>query len=477
MEFLSWVLRRLRRTQNGPVSRRQVTPLVNYLRDARLLPNPGENLSASVSRLAHLAPRLADDVFAVEDIVATLSALEAVETGMETRREEAKEELKNELEPTVRKELEGSLTDLVARRDQLHKEIASATAATEAENRRATAAETAARGLEVALADELAAVGIVLDGLGEVVPGKASDLAGRLAERLGEVPLSFGLVPGPLPPWNRPTASRGAPTPWSEASASLRAAAKRYGYDPEEILFADIAARSGLVLILPDESALDFVRCYASAVTGGAAAIEALHPAVIALDDLWRQPATGEPTGFAHEWTAAIRDPCRYRILLLDGLQRTPSDLWASSLVNVMGGSERPANMLVFASIGKGFVDRNRVWTGLEDVFVPFVPSSPTWPSTRLLQRLAGEAESTSWLDAQAAPQPARAEIATYLDHTVAESDVHRMARSLALFAAGCAVESAATASKNVVEFLAREVLPLKRGAEWMRELLASIAD
>ncbi len=474
-DFLSWVLRRLRKVQKGsPVSRRQVAPLVRYLQDARLIAAPGEVLSVSALRLERLVPQLAANHSALEEIVGILSALEPVEDGIEARRKQAKDELKTELQSTVRKELEEGLTDLTTRRDGLRKEITSLIGSVKAEERRAVAAEKAARRLEVALADELAAVGEVLEGADGAALSKASDLAKRLAGRLSEVDTPLELAPGPMAPWSRSVGSRGAPTSWSDAANSLRATAERYGYDPEEMRVADVAVRAGLVLILPEESAADFVRCYASAVAGGVATVEALHPAVIALDDLWRQPATGIPTGFAEVWTAARLDPHRYRVILLDGLQRAPNDLWARSLADVLAGPARPTNLLVFASLGKGFVDPERVWTGLEKAFVAFVPASPTGPTVQLLERAARVPEVTCWLDHKVAPRPGRVEIAAHLDQTVGESDPRLIARSLALFVAGCAVQPTDAASEMAVEFLASGFTSLERGADWVKETLVS---
>jgi hypothetical protein len=469
-DFMSSLLKRLRRAVDGsPVTRAQIPTVVGYLARARLLPSGSEDLGPTVARFRRFVGDLVANKAAVDEMVEVISALRPVEAAMEKRRAEVREELRRELEPRVRADLESALGDLATKLRTLESDIADAKA-------RAVAADAARRALEAGLREELAVLSVELESAAEGSRARVVELARRLGEHLTKAGWPVEFAPSCTPPWSRTGAgSAGDAKPWSKATAMLDAAAERGGFVAGELRLADVAARAGLTLLLPQEGAFDFVRCYASAVGGGPPIREPLHPAVISLDDLWRLPVSGHPTGFARAWTAARLDPRRYRVVLLEGLQRTPTDLWVPSLAEVLAGSERPANLLVFASLAPGFVDPDRVWAGLSETFVAFVPTPQASVNAELLIRMGHREQPTSWFDASAAPKPDKTEIIAQLDSLAGEAVASRAARSLALFAAARAVELSDAASRIVASFGEGEGKspPLTRGATWLRDLLA----
>jgi hypothetical protein len=477
-DFLDWLLKRLRKqSEQSPISRAQIPRVVGYLMEARLLPSTGQDLVPAIARFRSFSRDLGANQAAVAEIVDVLSALRPVQAGLEDRRTEAYEELKRELEPRVRAELKDALADLAEARAKLSEEIRTLEADVERAKGDAESAEATSRALLNGLTEELAALQVELGAVPEASTLTVAALARRLGERLAEAGRPIELVPNPAPPWSRPAAGQICKlVPWSEVDATLAVAANAAGFLPDELGLADVAARAGIVLLLPQEGAFDFVRCYASVVAGAAVVHEALHPAVISLDDLWRLPGSGATTGFARAWTAARLDPRRYRVVLLEGLQRTPSDLWAPSLADVLAGRDRPANLLIFASLDEGFLDPERVWAGLGKVFPAFAPSPRTAVNSELVDRVAGQTLSANWLDAGAAPRPDKAEIVAHINSLADESNASQVDRSLALFNAARAREPAGAASQIARRFGEGEGRspPLKRGAVWIRDVLAS---
>lgn len=475
-DFLEWVLKRLVKVSRGsPISRNQASAVVRYLSDAHLLPSQGEELAQSIARFRKLAQHLTMNQTALDEMVATLSTLEHVDFGLRAQREEVRRGLRDELEPQVRAELEKGMGDLAARRAELLDEIDRAEAQVTSAKARAEQAGTAARALEEALTDELARLGEVLDVSDIQVSSDSTSLVRRVASRLSQVGHAVDLTPSPVPPWSRPLPMIGEPSPWSDAGAILERAAERWGYVGKELRLADMFARARQILLLPQDAAQPFLRSYAWAVAGGALTVEGLHPAAIALDDLWRQPTSGEPTGFARAWTAARRNPRQFRLVLLDGLHSSPHDFWAAGLQGLLNDQQRPTNLLVFASIGPAFIDRERVWTQLAQAFVPFAPSSSRGATSEALDRASGRARAATWLDATAAPRPEPQEIVAQLERLSDERDTERVARHLAVFAAGRAIEGAEAMDALAAKLLASEKPePLGRGDNWLRDTLVA---
>jgi hypothetical protein len=146
-DFLEWVMKRLRKSADAsPVARAQIPAVVSYLCRAQLLPAAGEDLSQSIARLRRIAPELAANHGAVEEMVAILSSLEPVNEALQARRAEMREGLRVELEPQVRAELKKGLADLTSRSAELLAENArleAAAAEAEAAGASATAASRA----------------------------------------------------------------------------------------------------------------------------------------------------------------------------------------------------------------------------------------------------------------------------------------------------------------------------------------------
>ena len=171
---------------------------------------------------------------------------------------------------------------------------------------------------------------------------------------------------------------------WETINAAFEAAATRHGYDAEDVLLADVGARAGNIVVLPEEQSA-FAEAYSEAIAGGNLTRHVLDPSVLNVEDLWTRPGSGQSTAFSKAWTAARFDPSNFFVVLLDGLHRTPLDLWMPSLIDVLDSSLRPSNLLVLATLGPSFIkDESRIWKRLDRSVVAVDPALTT-DSTALL--------------------------------------------------------------------------------------------
>jgi hypothetical protein len=428
-DFLESVLKRLRRMSPAgkpSIARAQVPSLVAYLSQVGLMPWGGKDLVPMRRRLASFSSELAQNFQALDELVDVVCALGPVKAQLEeelaVRRADLEAELRTELEQQVRTELEQQMTSLTEARSHLTTEVAELGRQCTRVRHDADAAREALDELRAALRDELVTVRTALDGVPAGAAESVREISERLAERLRKHDHNFDLIPGVYPPWGRiHFRLPWEPRSWNDAPEALAGAAKRFGYAADELTLADVAVRAGLLVVVPENEAGSFARCQASAMANGEVVRQILDPAIICLDDLWRQPSTSIPTAFAHAWVAAQLDPRRYRVVLLDGLQRTPMDLWLPALTDVIAAPSRPRNLLLFASIGAGSVDPARVWKEIDQVVISIFPERATGLTPELFADASGKPTLASCFDAEAAPHPSRPEILEFLDDCSAD--------------------------------------------------------
>lgn len=472
-DFLDTVLKRLRKINGaGALTRAQITQVVMQLDRGELMPAGGADLDPMATRLRDFAPALNNNLKKVDEIVTALADLDSVRERLEAeigaRRASLEAEIREEVEARVLCELEESLADLNAERDRLAQEAALLQSAADEAKAEVEAKRVALEGARSAFTEEL---GLMLSELNEAPPDatEALDTAvARLVSRLGERGGAFEVAASRGPPWATPRFIAAELKSWNEFEQTLATMALRWGYAIDDLRFADAAARAGRLVLLPEESGARFVACYADALAGGGFARNSLDPSVISVDDLWRQPGSVQVTAFARVWAAARLMPTRYHIVLLDGLHRTPTALWLPSFFEVLDDVRRPSNLLVFATMGEGFVDPERVWCGRETSLTALNPQVSQGTSPRVLARASGVRQPQACLDPLQAPIPAATEIVNFLSSI--ESGVSPMSLEVAAAAYRAAWVFGADGASSMARRLARleEAPALVAGAKWL---------
>lgn len=475
-DFLGTVLKRLRKVaQNSdvlPISRSQIPNVVSYLERAGLTPSNGEDLTPTLARLRAFASDLSAHHRDVESIVEVVAELRPVAHALAERRASIETDLKLTLEPVVRAELQSALGDLTDRRDLLIGEIAELEELAHVARTEKERADAAAIELQAILAERLGALHDNLEAGEQGAPAPEATFR-QITDRLKTVGVDIDLKPSAYAPWvRRSHATKGPPTAWSEAEAALRSTANFFGHSQEEIISADLAVRSGRVVVLPSPAALSVVRCHAASIASGALYLHALDPATISPDDLWRPASALEPTAFARAWTAAKLDPRRFRLVLLEGIERTPSDLWLPSFIELLEDPERPSNLLVYASIGKAMVATDRFWKEIGTEVSALDPALPTGVTAEILARAGHGISPNKWLDATAAPRPEVTTLATHLAMQGSGLPSRLLARQAAAFMAAWSLRPNDAAGLLPTSSNSAECL--RRGATWLEHVLAT---
>lgn len=424
VDFLETVLKRLRRITGAgtpPVPLAHIPDVAAYLGRAGLTPTLGDDLKPLQTRMSSVGATLGDNIKAVDDLVDLVSSLRPVEERLKTSLAErlaaAETEIRAEAKIRLKGELDALERDLATRRTWLETELAELEALVKTAREEVAEAREAREELQVALRDELLALEGEVEGGPADVDVEARALLGRIGTRLRSRGANVELTAADVPPWARTRLKvQGDSRSWDALAQTLDASAKRFGYAPDDLLVADVAVRAGAVVLLPQNEAANFVRCHASVMAWGEVVRQVLDPSILSVDDVWRQPAGGRPTAFAGAWVAAHLDARRYRIVLLDGLQRTPMDLWLPSLTEVLAAPARPRNLLIFATLGERPIDPGRLWRGLEGAAVAFHPNPKTGVTADLLAGASGTAGTASGFDATEVPAPNRDDLLAFTD-------------------------------------------------------------
>jgi hypothetical protein len=475
-DFLESLLRRLRRIapQGQPITRAQIQQLVSYVTKADLLPSSMPNLQPTLKRLTTFAPALIENVSALDEIVRLVETFEPVAARLREKRILIEKELREELEPKVREELSVATASLEEKKTSLQDEIAGLEAdALQLQSVMDRQTKEVSEG-KAGLVDEISKLLTELSGLPGDVEPTIDDLISNLGSRLRDV-AAASVLAKPAPPWSKPALLNIPKDDWAGFPKALDGIAGRSGFPSVDLTIADIAARSGLLVVVPEGRA-DFVHWYATVLNGGDVIRYPLDPSILGLDDVWARPADRTPTPFARAWSAARLRPDRFVIVFLDGIHRTPFDLWMPSLIEILGETERPANLLLFGSIGMDFIDSRRIWPRLAETTVALAPDQPN-PSpvpTNLLRPL----RATSF-DPTQVPRPNQNELLDVVDRSgQMEISNSLKAKLVTVFAAtapyGEAIDRFSTSAAIVgVEPPASPAAEVcQRGRKWLRELL-----
>ncbi|MBR0798725.1 hypothetical protein JQ615_25385 [Bradyrhizobium jicamae] len=480
-DFLEAVLKRLRKVApqaDSSLTRSQLSQVVTYLSRAGLLPTEGAELNSFHERLQSFAPNLGHNVELVDKLVDAICVLRPIETQLTSRREEIEANLRRELEDRLLQELEEEMEPLSDERDRLTSEVTELSARLDRDRKEVQQAIDDAEGARQAIKDELS---MVLSQLGDVPTGAeetVSTLAARIGTRLKEPAQDFGLLAAPGAPWTKPDFSQRPFRGWAELSQTLRASSLRCGYDLTDLMLIDVAARSGELVVLPEDRAGGLIACYADAISGGDAVHHILDPTILSVDDLWRQPSNVRPTAFGRAWSAACHDSRRFRVVLLEGLHRTPVDLWVPTMVNLLKDSRRPSNLLVFASIGASILDKDRVWRAMDQSVIALSPTVPAGLTPHLLARASGREPSYACFDAASAPAPSSDDILTVLTNFEDSTDGIRLRRLASIYRSATAIAAEIDINSWLTAFAgaggadAEISSRLTKGANWLRDLV-----
>lgn len=422
-DFLESVLKRVRkasvRMPTGGLTRQQLEQTVAQLGRADLLPSSGADLDAVRARLRAFTPSLDQNIRALDEIVEILGTLTPVRdrlvAEMSERRAALEQEMRQELEDKLLREMAASFAELTQERDQLAEDVAALAIDLKVKRTELNDVRHSLETARSALGTDLTQLLVELGEQPLPADADVARLGGRLAVKLGEAGAAFEVAAQGGPPWTTLRSTVDKPKPWGELDQVLQAAALRWGYATDDLRLADAVARGGGLVILPDECASRFVGCYADLIAGGGYGRHVLDPSVISLDDLWRLPGSGRHGCLARAWAAAKLNPARFQVLLLDGLHRTPSVLWMSSLLDVLRDPRRPRNLLVFASLGAPSLDPDRAWRGPSEAAVALAPVTADGLSPALWGRATGAARRTTQFDAVQVPAPTIAEVMTFV--------------------------------------------------------------
>lgn len=428
-DFFEGALNRLRRIRQAdlqgkesllPHTKAQIRSLISILSRADILSDASTELGPMRDRLLSMSNSIEvniDNTSDIIDLMCDLSPIkERLEAEFSSRILNMEQVVRADLELKVRKEIEEALEPLAYTRNLLETENDELSVLIQGRRADLASLEKEIISLNASLNTEISSIQNNLAQL----PAAALDVARALTTRI--VTQVYGsadhveLIPAQASPW-----ARGSSLPpvefseWENFTDTLRNVAIRSGYQPDALLIADIAARAGELVVMPSSAASDIVQCYASVIASGEVYRHILDPSTIGLEDIWRQPVSSIPTAFAQAWISASANPTRFKILFIDGLERTPIDMWLPSLVNELDRESRPSNLLVFAGLGKKNLDPARAWSDIVDNVTMLSVERTTELDADTLARAMDTSSISSAFDAKTQPRPNIEAVSTIL--------------------------------------------------------------
>lgn len=260
--------------------------------------------------------------------------------------------------------------------------------------------------LKSQLMSEISALNQVLGKVEDLENTENQELISRLQQALKESGRLLAPIDSSTPPWSQNTINEYTNISYKDLINVLSEKAKKYQIS--ECIFAlfDVALRSGVLTVLPQNLAEILIPKYAQITTAGQFYREPLGPNIINLEDIWVQPNRGVKTGFARAWLNAVDDVDSYHIVWLDGINRTAMDLWLPSLIGVINGNNRPKNLLIVASISDDFVEKERTWQNLNKYCIPIYEDLKALRLSSIMKDLTDEGEQTTKVNYQEFKKP-----------------------------------------------------------------------
>ena len=373
-DLLDDLLKVLHRHDSEGPSKNERQNLISTFSRAKNIANELPDLVHLESWLSSFRERINAYVDAPLRIAETLLQIAPVKHQLEEARSRVENTLREELEPLVRSQLEANQQDLKQKLDTANNDLQGLLDDLNLKNDERSALENSLSGLKKELIRQIQRLNPVLgaglekEDFEQLVKSLRSALgayAKRLSPRLPQTP-----------PWSLVQASTSERISYSQLPERLNKVAREAGITSSSMQLLDIGVRSGALVILPQAQAETMVPAYARAVSRGDFVRVALGPSLLQLDDLWEHPAKEQPTGFTHAWLEAEMNPDQIQLVWLDGLQRTPMDLWLPSLIGTLHNEKRPSNFLIIASLEEKLLDSERYWKDLPEATFPISPET-----------------------------------------------------------------------------------------------------
>lgn len=481
-DFLETVLKRIKKVINpggSLLTRAQIAQVVSLLNRADLLQGGGEDLKPVLRRLETFKPEFIERAQTVEKIAEILRKFDGVEDALHQDIEARRLELEAELRNEIAREISFELADLTRQIDE--KRIENALLAERAASLKSDvqSEEIRVASAQSRIISELSSFLTEVSGFPSETEETMAALVAKLSALVHLEQKSLGLLSKPTPPWSAPHLSGGTKCDWSLLHEVLKGASLRSGYALVDYILADMAARAGEIVLLP-EGRDSFVQSYSQAICGHDLVRHAFDPTTLGLDDLWSRPGTRAVTGFAKAWSAAKLQNGKFQVLLLDGLHRTPFDLWLPSLINVSKGGDRPKNLLVFCSVGSNFVDRERIWKGLATAVLPLAPDLQKDEAGRTLSEIIGPPSDGTSFAPSDAPKATEGDIIKQFDDIRKAQTEADSLKLLKYYSVGHSYGQAidlqgyvAALAKSSARGDALAVAAVSRGAAWLSGILS----
>lgn len=256
------------------------------------------------------------------------------------------------------------------------------------------------------LTSEISALNQVLGKVENLENTENQELISRLQQALKESGRLLTPIDSSTPPWSQNTINEYTNISYRALISVLSKKAKKYQISEDIFTLFDVALRSGVLTVLPQNLAEILIPKYAQITTAGQFYREPLGPNILNLEDIWVQPNRGVKTGFARAWLNAINDVDSYHIVWLDGINRTAMDLWLPSLIGVINGINRPKNLLIVASISDEFVEKERTWQNLNKYCIPIYEDLKALRLSSIMKDLTDEGEQTTKVNYQEFKKP-----------------------------------------------------------------------
>lgn len=376
-DLLSDLLDLLRKNDSNGLSKNKRDELVSIFTRAKNIANESTDFAYLASWLPTFCRRIDTYVDAPIRIAETLTQIEPVKQQLEETRCEIENGLRAELEPEVRSQLEDSHRKLKQALEDARLQLKLVSDELLSKQEEAECLEETIALLGEELLGQIRRINSVLGVEHDLSEKDFEQLLNSLRSVLGDHAKYLTPRYTQISPWSlAQVASSSERINFSQLPDRLNKVAPEAGILAESMCLFDVGARSGALVIVPQAQAEVMVPAYARAVSRGDFVRVALGPSVLQLDDLWVHPAKEQPTGFAYAWLEAESNPDQVQLVWLDGLHRSPMDLWLPSMIGVLNNEKRPSNLLVVASLEHNQLDHDRVWKALPKASFPIVPKT-----------------------------------------------------------------------------------------------------
>ncbi|MEQ5840443.1 hypothetical protein N0A02_13505 [Paraburkholderia acidicola] len=369
-EFVERVLERFRKhsrnlvdTKYGRLSKESVQYIARALERAELMPGSDDDVELNLERLRADWPVLEARISAAEElselVLGSNAAKDILDVAVGEAERRASEAIRPEVEQRVRVEVESSLADVVAQRNEVAADTESKLRQLMSLNEELkNIEERCAQGREEQqafsrnLTEVLKGLSAAFEDMSPLEQPFAKTVLDRLEQAIeGGLGQRRNLIPSNVAPWARRfEVQKTGSIEYSGLATRIEAEAKTHAVATEDLSLVDALARSGELILMFGPQAELALTAYARCVAGGAVRSLPVDPSVIGLEDLWRVPGTQQPTALAYAWNSAEAEPDRLHIVCLRNLDAAPFHLWLASLNAVLFSASRPRNLLFFAT-------------------------------------------------------------------------------------------------------------------------------